>query len=84
MAAGAHGQAGMNYEEIAEFIKNDKRTPSEIFESLRQRMKELSGFTISEEEATRAVRNLIGLCETIMRIPMDERSNQLEPSDYAE
>jgi len=33
----------MDTKELWEFVKNDKRTPSEIFEELRQQVQEMSG-----------------------------------------
>ena len=71
-------------QDLETMLKTDTRTPSELFEALREEMKEMSGHTISEEEATRAARNLIGFCETLMRIPSANRSIPVETSDYAE
>lgn len=74
----------MDYKKIRAMMDSDTRTPNELFVSLCGRMKALSGDTISDDEAARAVRRLIGLCETIMRIPEANRSIPVETSDNAE
>ena len=74
----------MDYKEIRAMMDSDTRTPNELFISLCARMKALSGDTISDEEAARAVRRLIGLCETIMQIPEGKRSIPIETSENAE
>jgi len=74
----------MDYKEIRAMMDKETRTANELFVSLCARMKTLSGDTISDNEAARAVRRLIGLCETIMRIPEAKRSIPIETSENAE
>jgi hypothetical protein len=76
----------MNADELWEFIKNDTRTPGEIFESLRQRIQKMSGGKLSEKDSIEATRNLLGFCETIMgfgtqhrkRLANDENTSNID------
>jgi hypothetical protein len=63
----------MDTKELWEFVKNDIRTPSEIFEELRQQVQEMSGGKLSEKESIEATRNLIGFCETVMGLGKNNR-----------
>ena len=74
----------MDYEKIRAMMDSDTRSAKELFDSLCGRVKAMYGGTISDEEATRAVRRLIGLCEVIMQIPEANRTIPVETSDNAE
>jgi len=74
----------MDYKKIRAKIDSDTRTPKELFTSMCERMKVMSGNTISDHEAACAVRRLIGLCETILQIPEASRTIPIETSDNAE
>lgn len=56
----------MNPQELWQFVKEDTRTPAEIFNELCQQMRDMSGGTLDDKQSIEAVRNLIGFCETIM------------------
>ena len=56
----------MNPQELWQFVKDDTRTPAEIFDELCQQMQDMSGGTLDDKQSIEAVRNLIGFCETIM------------------
>lgn len=75
----------MDKQELWDFVKNDRRTPTEIFEELRQSVQTISGNKLNEKESIEAVRNLIGFCETIMglgkchrRLDITETSSNME------
>jgi hypothetical protein len=59
-------------EQVRALMKNDMRTPEELFASLcdrlRQQAIENGDPYSSDNEVEQAVRRLIGLCETIMGI----------------
>lgn len=63
----------MDKKELWDFVKRDTRTPTEIFEELRQSMQTMSGNKLDEKESIEAVRNLIGFCETIMGLGKGHR-----------
>ena len=70
----------MDRKEMMAALRKDRRSAGQVFESLRQELISFSDGTISEEEATKAARNLIGLFETALEIPSDKRSFQLDES----
>lgn len=58
----------MSAEDIIAFVKNDTRSKSEIFESLKKRIQDDYNGTLSEEEAIAATRRFIGFFQTISNI----------------
>jgi hypothetical protein len=65
-------------EEILKSLKKDRRSAGKIFHSLCQEIINFSDGRVSEEEAIKSARNLIGLFETALKVPSDKRSNGLE------
>lgn len=63
----------MNHQKLWQFVKNDTRTPTEIFNELRQQMHNISGGKLNDKESIEAVRNLIGFCEAIMGLSSGKR-----------
>lgn len=70
-------------EQMLASLKKDRRSPGQIFNSLRQEIIKFSGNTLDEAQATEAARRLIGLFETILAatpknppIKLDEHRNK--------
>ena len=75
----------MDAAEIMESIRNDKRTPDELFKSLCNRLKQMrieSGNPVSDEEAIQGTRRLINFYTFILEsdIKLDTRA----PADAKE
>ncbi|MDE3017257.1 MAG: hypothetical protein KGI29_10140 [Pseudomonadota bacterium] len=67
----------VRWEEVSEFIKNDKRTPDKIFIDLCDRQRQLAvekGDPVPPDEVVEeGVRNLIRYCEMLMGIGKKRR-----------
>lgn len=68
----------MDKEKLLSRIQKDKRSAGQVFESLRQEMIRFSGGTLSDEEATKAARSLIGVFEVALEVAPENRSIQLD------
>jgi len=58
----------MNRDNFIASLKNDRRTKEEIFAEMIEQVKEICGKDMSDGEAANAVRNLLGYCETVLKI----------------
>ena len=65
----------MNKDELWEFVKQDTRSPNQIFEEMQQQMQEMSGNKLTDKESIEAVRNLTGFCEAIMGLRTGSKRN---------
>lgn len=68
----------MDKAKLLEEIKSDRRTTGQIFKSLQNKLIRSSNGKITDDNATEATRNLIGLFETVLKVPSEKRSNGLE------
>lgn len=69
---GGHTPTGMNMDKakLKEKLKNDTRTKEEIFKELVVQMKGLSKAPMSDNDATKAARNLINFCSALIYADM--------------
>lgn len=72
----------MDKEQLLDRISRDKRTPNQVFASLRDKIIAASGGKMSEGDATVAARKLIRIFEIALKIPEERRS--IEVDDGAE
>lgn len=68
----------MDREQLLHSIHHDKRTPNQVFASLRQKIIAASEGKISDEDATDAARKLIRMFEIALKIPSEKRSFEVE------
>lgn len=68
-------------ESLHQTILKDRRSAGQVFESLRQEIITSSGGKVSDEEATKAARRLVGLFETVLEIKADHRSFGLDETE---
>lgn len=65
----------MDVKQLLQKAEEDKRTPDELFESMKHKIVASSNKRMSEKEAIQATRNFIGFCESLMGLRPMKRSN---------
>lgn len=65
-------------QEIIAFIRNDTRTQSEIFNSIKQRIQRRSPTPMSDKEAIAATRRLLGFFDVFVDKPRADLSEKID------
>lgn len=71
----------MDKAQLIERIHRDKRTPNQVFASLRDKIIAASDGKLSEGDATMAARKLIRVFEIALKIPEEHRSIEVDDAE---
>lgn len=63
---------------ILDFVRNDTRSQTEIFDSLKERIKRDAGNKLTEKQAVEATRNLLGFFEAAFKISAAQSDNNVD------
>lgn len=71
----------MDKGQLIDRINRDKRTPNQVFASLRDKIIAASDGRLSEGDATMAARKLIRVFEIALNIPEEHRSIEVDDAE---
>ena len=63
---------------ILDFVRNDTRSQTEIFDSLKERIKRDAGNKLTEKQAVEATRNLLGFFEAVFKSSAAQSDNNVD------